>query len=340
MNAMNLRRGTMSRRDALVALGGMTLSLATGRAAATGRDDPIKIGMIGLDTSHVAAFAAVLNGAKMGDEAHGARVVAGYPGGSSDLPASASRVQQHTNELKDKYGVEIVQDIAALLTKVDAVMIESVDGRPHLEQAKPVFAARKRCFIDKPFTASLKDAKDIFELSKKHSTPFFSCSCYRFAPEILALRNDKEVGKMIECESTYTMSIEPHHPDLFWYGIHGVEALYTVMGPGCEWVERTPGPELDVTKGGWKDGRIGVFRGVRKGKYENEVVLRGEKGEKRSEKPKGSIYYPLIVAVVKFFQTGKAPIDPEETLEIIKFMTAAQLSKERGAARVNLAELK
>ncbi|MEW6356666.1 MAG: Gfo/Idh/MocA family oxidoreductase [Planctomycetota bacterium] len=331
----------LTRRDALRTVGGMAAALAAARAAiGQGNEKVVKIGMIGLDTSHVIGFTGTLNKAKPGDEAYGAKVVAGFPGGSPDLPASATRVAKFTEQLKKEYGLEIVDSIPALIEKVDAVMVESVDGRPHLAQARPVFEARKRVFIDKPFTASIADAKEILRLSKEHETPFFSCSCYRFVPEIVALRK-ADVGEVKEVESTYTMSIEPHHPDLFWYGIHGVEALYTVMGPGCEWVERKAGTPLDITRGQWKDGRIGVFRGVRaKDAAPNGVVVRGAKGEKTSEKPKRSIYYDLMVAVVKFFQGGPTPIDPEETIEIVEFMTAAQLSAERNGARVMLSEVR
>jgi len=341
MRQSDRQKRTFSRREALQAMGAAAVgvTMAPSIAAAKG-GEPVKVGMIGLDTSHVIAFTGTLNRAKPGDDAYGAKVVVGYPGGSPDVPASANRVEKFTNQLRHDFGLEIVEDIPALLTKCDAVMVESVDGRPHLRQSKPVFEARKRLFIDKPFTGSLKDAQEILELSKKHKSPFFSCSCYRFVPEIIALRN-ADVGKVKEVESSYTMSIEKHHPDLFWYGIHGVEALYTVMGKGCEWVERTAGTPIDVTKGQWKDGRIGIFRGIRKkGAGKNGVVVRGTQGEKHNEKPKKSIYYGLMAAVVKFFQGGETPIDPTETLEMIEFMTAAQLSKERNGARVKLSELR
>jgi hypothetical protein len=297
----------------------------------------LRAGIIGTDTSHVPTFTALY----ASHPEWRIKVVAAFPGGSPDIPDSANRVQKFADTIRDKNGVEIVSSIDALLAKVDVVLIESVDGRPHLEQARPVLAAGKRLFIDKPFTASLKDARELVRLAKETGTPFFSCSCARFQPEIWKLRTDPAsagVGKILKVQGSSPMSLEPHHPDLFWYGIHGVEALFTVMGPGCASVSRKVEGDLDITTGKWKDGRTGIFRGVVKGDYKPVVKVWGEKGE--YETPGGFDYKGLVATMAEFFQTGKAPIDPAETLEIVEFMTAAQLSRERGGAEVTLDEVR
>ncbi len=318
----------------------------------------IKVGIIGTDTSHVPAFTRILHR----HPEWRVRVVAAFPGGSPDLPASWNRVKKYAEVLRKQFGVEIVESIEALCAKVDGVMIESVDGRPHLAQARPVFAARKPMFIDKPFTASLADARETVRLSRETGVPFFSSSCVRFQPEVAKFRTNPGVGKLLKAQGSSPMHIEPHHPDLFWYGIHGVEALYTVMGRGCVAVSRKTatfrykttvrrkvgGKEVveqvekegkaDITTGRWADGRIGVFRGVVSGPYLPLVKVWGTEGE--AESKGGYNYEGLVEAIARFFQTGKPPIDPMETLEIIEFMTAAQLSKERGGAEVRLEELR
>jgi len=296
--------------------------------------EDLRAGIIGTDTSHVPAFTGLL----ARHPEWRVKVVAAFKGGSPDIPSSASRVDKYAKQLRDQFGVEIVPTIDALLEKVDVALIESVDGRPHLEQARPVFAAGKPCFIDKPFTAGLAEAREIVRLAKETGTPFFSCSCARFQPEIAALRRDAGVGKVTKVQGSSPLHIEPHHPDLFWYGIHGVEALYTVMGPGCVSVNRKAEGDFDITTGQWKDGRVGVFRGVRKGDYKPIVTVWGEKGTVRTDKPFS--YNGLVRTMAEFFHTRKAPVDPAETLEIIEFMTAAQRSGERGGAEVRLDELR
>ena len=294
----------------------------------------LKAGIIGTDTSHVPAFTDLLHK----HPEWRIRVVAAYPGGSPDMPDSATRVQKYAKEIQDKHRVEGVESIEALLAKVDVVMLESVDGRPHLAQARPVLKAGKRLFIDKPFAGNLADAREIVGLAKETGTPFFSCSCARFQPEIWRLRADAGVGKVTKVQGSSPMHLEPHHPDLFWYGIHGVEALYTVLGPGCVSVSRKIEGNLDVTTGRWKDGRIGVFRGVKQGDYTPIVKVWGDKGE--YETPGGFDYSGLVRVMAEFFHTGKSPIDPQETLEIVEFMTAAQLSSDRGGAEVPLDEVR
>ena len=294
----------------------------------------LRAGIIGTDTSHVPAFTGLF----ARHPEWRVKVVAAFKGGSPDIPSSADRVEKYAKQLQDQYGVEIVPTIEALLSKVDVVLIESVDGRPHLEQARPVFAAGKPCFIDKPFTAGLADAREIVRLSKETGTPFFSCSCARFQPEVFALRGDAGVGKVTKVQGSSPMNLEPHHGDLFWYGIHGVEALYTVMGPGCVSVSRKTEGDFDITTGQWKDGRVGVFRGVKKGDYKPVVTVWGDKGTVQTEK--GFSYDGLVRTMAEFFHTRKPPVDPQETLEIIEFMTAAQVSKDRGGAEVRLDELR
>jgi hypothetical protein len=294
----------------------------------------LKAGIIGTDTSHVPAFTNHLH-------AHPEwriRVVAAFKNGMDDNPSSFKRVDRYAKTLAEKHGVEICESVADLLEKVDVVLIECVDGRPHLKYARQVFAAGNPMFIDKPFTASLEDAREIVRLSKESGVPFFSSSCVRFQPNIAPFRTEPGVGKLQKAQGSSPLHIEKHHPDLFWYGIHGVEALYTVMGRGCVSVRREIEGNLDITTGKWEDGRIGVFRGVKKGDYKPLVKVWGTDGVRESKG--GYNYAGLVETMAEFFHTRKPPIDPLETLEIIEFMTAAQLSTERGGAEVKLDELR
>ncbi|HQR32915.1 MAG TPA: Gfo/Idh/MocA family oxidoreductase [Blastocatellia bacterium] len=299
----------------------------------------IKVGIIGTDTSHVPAFTKLLNDPKEPGYIPGARVVAAFKGGSADVESSYKRVDNYATEIHDKYGVEIVASIEELLGKVDAVLLESVDGRPHLAQARPVFKAKKRVFIDKPFAASYADAREIVRLARESGTPFFSSSSLRYANDIVALKSKPELGGILGAMAFSPSPTEAHHPDLFWYGIHGVETLFTLMGTGCESVARTNTAGTDVVTGKWKDGRIGTFRGIRDGKQDYGAIAFGAKANALTTPPMKVDYRNLLVEIIKFFQTGVAPIQPEETLEIMAFMEAADLSKARNGAPVMLSEI-
>jgi predicted dehydrogenase len=306
------------------------------------QDEPIKVGIVGLDTSHVVAFTQLLNDPKNANHVPGAKVVCAFKGGSADIESSASRVEGFTKTLQEKWGVEIVDSIEELCKKVDAVLLESVDGRPHLEQAKPILAARKKVFIDKPLAASLKDGREIARLAKETGTPFFSASSVRFYETIIKTKEDATIGKVVGCDSFSPCSLESHHPDLFWYGIHGVEALYAVMGEGCESVRCSFAQDTHLVVGRWKDGRTGTFRGIRKGYNGYGVTVFGDKAIRSSLTVQGAKndYRALVVEIVKFFKTGQAPVPVDEMLEVLAFMEAADASKAKGGAEVRLDELK
>jgi predicted dehydrogenase len=298
--------------------------------------DDLRVGMIGLDTSHVSAFAKLLNDANDPQHVAGAKVVAAFKGGSSDLESSYSRVDGYTKELQDKYGVKIYGSIEEMCKNVDAVMLESVDGRPHLEQARPVIAAHKPLFIDKPMAGSLRDVIEIFRLAKEANVPCFSASSYRFYKSLTDLLK-QDFGEVRGCISIGPCHLEPHHPDLFWYGVHPTEALFTVMGAGCESVVRVTTPDTDVATGTWKDGRVGVLYGIRTSGTPHKVLVFGSKSVVEQEN--SGDYAPLVVEVVKFFQTGVAPIAPEETINMFAFMEAADESRRQGGAPVKISDV-
>jgi predicted dehydrogenase len=316
---------------------GLAAGILAWAAPSWADEPPLRAGIIGLDTSHVVAFTQAMNNPAARGVLARVRVVAAYPGGSADIPDSRDRVEGFTRKLRDDFKVEIVDSIDRLLEKVDVVLLESVDGRPHLEQARPVLRAHKRLFIDKPVAGSLADAVEIYRLAREYSTPVFSSSSLRFSPGILRMRNDPTVGDVLGCDAFGPCHLERHHPDLFWYGIHGVEVLFTIMGPGCESASRVQTRTAEFVTGRWKDGRVGTFRGIHSGKADYGALVFGSRGIGPSGGYAG--YEPLVGEICKFFLGGKPPVSAEETLEIYAFMEAADESKRRGGVPVVLAEV-
>lgn len=298
-------------------------------------DKIIRIGMIGLDTSHCLHFARMLNEPDDPKHVPGCRVVLVYPKGSPDIQSSVSRVPDYTEKII-KLGVEVTDDLEGMIDQVDAVLLETNDGRPHLEQVIPVLKAGKPCFIDKPIAGSLADCIAIFKLARHFKTPVFSSSSLRYGANTQAVRGGS-IGDVTGCDTYSNCTLEVTHPDLFWYGIHGVESLFTVMGPGVETVVRTQTKDFEKVTGVWKDGRIGSFRGIRSGKGGYGGVAFGTKGVSAVGSYNG--YDPLAVEFVRFFKTGKVPVSAEETTAIYAFMEAADESKRRGFVPVDVAEV-
>lgn len=295
--------------------------------------DSLKIGMIGLDTSHCPAFVKLLNDA--GNEFHvpGAKIVKAFPGGSELFSSSISRVEGFTNELKE-LGVEICDSIEAAAEGMDAFLLESVDGRQHLEQFKILAQYGKPVFIDKPLACCFADAKAIVELAKEKNVPVMTASAIRYGKGIDVLHDGSKVES---CEAFGPMALLDDYRDYFWYGIHSAETLYSFMGTGCEQVQTTSTDKIDVIVGAWADGRIGTLRGNRVGANDFGCMLTIDGGTKFALVSGEVPYYAMMLKkIVPFFQTGVSDISVEESLEIIAFLEAASQSRAQGGKAIEI----
>jgi predicted dehydrogenase len=296
-----------------------------------------RIGIIGLDGSHATAYTQVINDPNASPEYRGYRVVAAYPRGSFDIESSVSRVPKYTEDMKNM-GIEIVDSIEDLLRKVDAVFMVTNDGRRHLEQSLIVFRAGKRMFIDKPMAASLKDAMDIFAAARHFNVPVYSASNARFSRINQAVAGGS-IGKVIGADLYGPSPIEKTHPTLFWYGIHVVEALCTVMGTGCKSVVRVFNDDTDISVGTWPDNRLGVCRAMRVGRRGSGGTAYGDKGiqtlGETGAEQKNQVN-PAYKAMIDFFATGIVPVTEEQTLEVLAFMEAADESMKNGGKPASL----
>ena len=298
--------------------------------------DLMRIGIIGLDTSHVPAFTKEFHRKPSIDPAlEDFRVVAAYPHGSADIESSASRIPKYTVEVEEM-GIEVVDSIADLLSKVDCVLLETNDGRLHLDQAVEVFRAGKPVFIDKPAGSNLAEVVAIFQAAEHYAVPMFTSSSLRFSPGAQEIRGGK-YGRVLGCDAYSPCALEPTHVDLFWYGIHGVETLFTCMGAGCVTVTHQSTDDSEFAVGIWSDGRIGTFRGIREGSGGYGGTAFGDQGIGPIG-PYGG-YRPLVIEIGKFFRTHQPPVAPEETIELHAFMQAAAESKARGGVPVAIGEV-
>ena len=311
----------------------MTIIACAALSVFTAFCSELRVGIIGCDTSHATAFTETWNNPQAKGHIAGFKVVAAFRGGSADIPQSVKLQADVVPKLKDKYGVTFYDSVEELCKNVDLVCLESLDGRPKLEQIKPVLKAGKPVFVDKPFGASLKEAKEIFRLADEARVPIFTSSSLRFAKNTQAVRGGA-IGIVTNATTFGPCETDPHHPEMYWYGIHGIEALFTAMGTGCESVRRgtNAAGKIEVT-GKWGGGRIGVFT--------EDKDFRGNASGLKGEMPIGKWdgYVPLVEAISQFFRTGIPPVTSGETLEIYAFMDAVEESKRLGGKNVRLAEI-
>ncbi len=297
--------------------------------------EDMRVGVIGYDTSHAPAFARLLN--VPGERYHvpGARVVCGYPSYSSDIESSRSRVDGYRAELA-ALGVREVSSVEELLDGVDAVLLESVDGRRHLTEALPVLAAAKPVFIDKPLAADYTDAVKIVQRAQATGTPLFSASSLRFDANVLALKEKIGGEPVYGCDAYSPATLEPTNPGLFWYGVHAVELLYAFMGVGCRTVRAVSTAHADCVVGEWDDGRLGTVRGTRSGDHDYGVTVFSSSTFQTSYNRDIPIYAQLLARIVAFFRGAPAPVPLAETLETMAFMQAALESATSSGAQIPL----
>ncbi|MBD2861459.1 Gfo/Idh/MocA family protein [Paenibacillus oceani] len=292
----------------------------------------MKIGIIGTDTSHACTFTKYLNDSNDPFHVPGGRVVAAYPGGSSDFPLSISRVAGYAEQLRNQYGVRLADRLESVAAECDAIMILSGDGRIHLEQFRKIVPYRKPVFIDKPLATTSADAAEMFGLAQQYDIPLMSSSAGRFGEALASALHKQEHGAIIGADVFGPMPIEPTQKGFFWYGIHAIEMLYTVMGGGCSEVNTQTTMNHDLIVGRWKDGRIGSARGNRAGNNKFGVVLHQAKGSQfvdvsAQSKPNQAA---ILTVILEMFQSGIVKHDPEITLEVIRFIEAANESRETG----------
>lgn len=298
---------------------------------------PLKIGLIGLDTSHVEGFASLLHDAKNPDHVPGGRIVAGFPGGSADFPLSISRVPGYTQKLRDEHGVTMLGSPREVAAAVDVIIHTTVDGRIHREQFAEIASFHKPVFLDKPFAVTSQDARAIAALARENHTPLFSSSSLRFAGALQTALADKSSGKIFGADFFGPLKLQPTQPGFFWYGIHTAEMLYATLGAGCARVRVTATNDHEVAVGTWRDGRIGVIRGNRAGNDSFGGVIHREKSSQwvdvaAGRRPDAG----LTVAIMDFFRGGPPPIALDETVELIRFLEAANESRDHAGREVDL----
>lgn len=292
----------------------------------------IKIGIIGLDTSHVVAFTKLLNDTNERYHVRGGKVVVAFSGGSPDFELSMSRVEGFTKELRDNFDVKIMDSIEEVANESDAILVESVDGAVHHEQLRKLVAFKKPIFIDKPFCLSSKVAIEMIQLAMRNQTPIMSTSALRYAESLTNILRNTDRGRVIGADCFGPMELLDKQQGYFWYGIHMIEMLFAILGQGAKSVTTIADKEHDVITGVWTDGRIGTVRGNRKGNTQFGALIHFEHGTEYvdfnvKQKP---YYASLLEQIMDFFHDGISRVPLSETSEVIRFVEAANESSHYG----------
>lgn len=290
----------------------------------------LRIGVAGLDTSHVGAFASLLHDITNEYHVPGGRITVAFPGGSPDFPLSIDRVEKFTTDLRDSHRVEIVDSLGAMRGKCDAVMLETVDGRVHAEQFREVSDWGVPVFIDKPLTVSASEAREIAQIAEDKNVRVTSASAIRFAEAFTQAQMKGGEEPVLGADVFGPMMIVEGCPGYFWYGIHSAEMLFAAMGAGCREVLVAGEESHDVILGRWPGGRLGTVRGNRAGNTSFGGTLHRKTGSLAFDVSTGvkPFYASLLERVIPFL-AGEGELVPlTEMVEVISFLEAANRSRE------------
>ncbi|MEY2724751.1 MAG: hypothetical protein RLZZ458_618 [Planctomycetota bacterium] len=300
---------------------------------------PLRIGFACLDSSHCTAFTRLLQNAPNApsDPLHraNAQITVGWPGGSPDFPLSRDRVAGFTAEMQ-QLGVHIAASLDELLEQVDAVILGAVDGRQHVQLARQIFPAGLPVFVDKPLAHNLEAAREVAEIGRQTNTPWFTASALRYQRALTSTLTELQADAITGCDCYGTLRHGRDHLELAWYGIHGLEALYAVMGPGCHTVSRIRTDCGDITVGHWPNGRLGTFRALPAGCQPEGfgLTIFGTQHIRSLQFP--ATYDELLAVIIQFFRTRRSPVPHSESLEIFAFMHAAEESSRNYGIPVQL----
>lgn len=251
----------------------------------------------------------------------GARVTHIWTDDPADAPkvAAASLIDNVVTRPEDVIG------------QVDAVVIATDDGTDHVRRARPFVEAGLPVFVDKPMAVNLDELRQFVEWHRAGRI-LLSTSGMRYAPE---MRADFSALGDLRWITSFTCKTWER------YGIHALEAVEPLTGPGFLTVTTQGGENGDVVHLTHRSG-VRVTLGALHDAYGSfgAVHLYGTKGELALKLT--DTYHAFrgqLVAWIDMLRTGRRPLPFEETVELMAVIIAGIRSREQGGRTIAIADI-
>lgn len=298
----------------------------------------LRLGIVDFDSSHCIEFTRRFNHVGLTSDQYvdGARVVAGWPGTSVMAP---ERIPGFRNEMVAA-GVPLVDAPDQLVGQIDAVLILSLCGTAHFERVRPFLAAGIPAYVDKPFACTLSDALQILNLARTTGVTVAYASALRYAEELPELRTIiHRSGGLVGLLSSGPAKRADMNPGLFHYGIHAIEVLYALMGPGCVDIANTFVDGAEFITGRWADGRLASVRGARHGATAYSVTAFCGNAVIHQPISTRYAYRNLCREIVRSLSVPAPLVPYEEIEEVTRFVLAARQSEHSHGIPITLSSL-
>lgn len=278
----------------------------------------VKVGIIGLDSSHTPEFVRLIQGEEKKME--GLRVEKAMRFAS---PFQAEFGQDERQAKIEKWGVRMCRSVEETVDGMDAVFVEINDPAQHLHYFEQVAGLGIPVFLDKPLAGTLNDGLKIVELAAKHRTNVWSASSLRFIPGLAAART-KAPDPV--CANIYgALGKAASGSDLIWYGVHAVEMLNAVMGSGARSVRALSDDNGVVISVQYGNGRRGVVE-CNSNLYQYGGRLQRQDAFAVFDSVGEIFYVYLLQEIRQWLAGGPAPVSMSDALEILAILDAAERS--------------
>ncbi len=300
-------------------------------APATGT---LRLGILGLDSSHVPEFTRRIHGMTDAGTSR-CRVTRFWSDGQHDMPESEVAKWRADTEAM---GVEEADSLDALLDEVDGVLVLTVNGAKHEAQAAEALKRGLPTYIDKPLANDLASAQRILAAAREGKARCYSASSLRFATELDQVPRE-QLGELVAIDAVGPGELNDAMPRLLFYGVHTVEMVDALWGPGVSHVRADAGDDRDVIQLRYRDGRYAHLRLERRGGYDFAATLHGTQGVHHFKVDFAPVYSRLVAGMVRFFEGGDAPADLRDIVENIAVIEAAHSSLEQNGAWVGVSAI-
>ena len=286
----------------------------------------IKVALIGLDTSHTIEFARRIQAPDCppDQKVSGLRATACLRFSTPFQNEDGLNLRQ--KQLED-WGIKVTTDFNDAVKGCDAIMLEINDASYHLEYFKKCAGLGKPIFLDKPLADNIENGLEIVRLAKKNKVNAISASSLRFDAGLIKACAEMPNPTFV---SVYgPLGVAPAGSSIVWYGVHAFEMLEKAMGKGSACVTvRTDGAGV-VAIMDYPDKKRGVVE-LTKGAWIYGGTLRNSETAISYSVVAGSLYANIMKEIEKFFRTGKASFNLEDTVEVMAMLDAAERSFKSG----------
>jgi predicted dehydrogenase len=289
----------------------------------------LRVALIGLDTSHAVEFPRRMQApdCPAGDRVPGLRAVTCL---RFETPFQDARGLDLRQEQLEAWGVRVTTSFEQAVADCDAIMIEINDAAPHVQWFERCASLGKPVFLDKPLADTVAGGRRILQAAARAGTRFFSSSSLRFVAEL-----EESCGRVPAPRRAGLygpLGRAPAGSSIVWYGVHAFEMLERAMGRGARTVRAMGDASDAVFLVDYGERRCGVVE-LTEGAYVYGGSLRAEREGSAFTVDTAGMYSALLRRIQAFFGGGPAPASPEDALEVLAMLEAAEKALATGRAQ-------